>query len=183
MARYTIRPLQRSDFETLMALEEGIFGALGEKVLGPYYVRLCCDFFADTCFLAFADERPVGYLLSFLKDREAYCTTLGIAPEFQGTRVTLRLLMAFTRTIVDRVDVCWFTVDEGNQAARALHRVLGAQEVEVRDDFYGKGQPRIVSRIDRDGLERVRGKYERLGLLDGGRLPAAGQSGAAHADA
>jgi len=169
MARYTIRTLESSDFETLMALEEGIFGAQGEKVLGPYYVRLCCDFFADTCFLALADERPVGYLLSFLKGREAYCTTLGVHPDFQGTRLTLRLLMAFTRSIVERVDVCWFTVDEGNQAARALHHVLGAEEVGVRDDFYGKGQPRIVSRIDRAGLERVRGKYERLGLLGPGR--------------
>jgi ribosomal protein S18 acetylase RimI-like enzyme len=180
MARYTIRTLRSSDFETLMALEDGIFGAHGEKVLGPYYVRLCCDFFAETCLLAFADERPVGYLLSFLKGREAYCTTLGVHPDFQGTRLTLRLLMAFTRSIVERVDVCWFTVDEGNHAARALHHVLGAEEVGVRDDFYGKGQPRLVSRIDRLGLERVRGKYERLGLLDAG---GGARHEAAHADA
>jgi ribosomal protein S18 acetylase RimI-like enzyme len=146
-------------------------------------VRLCCDFFADTCFLAFADERPVGYLLSFLKGREAYCTTLGVAPAFQGTRLTLRLLMAFTRAIVEHVDVCWFTVDEGNHAARALHRVLGAQEVEVRDDFYGKGQPRIVSRIDRAGLERVRGKYERLGLLETSERRASPRFELANADA
>lgn len=183
MARYSIRPLQSSDFETLMTLEDTVFGAQGEQVLGPYYVRLCCDFFAETCFLAFADERPVGYLLSFLKGREAYCTTLGVHPDLQGTRLTLRLLMAFTRTIVDRVDMCWFTVDEGNAAARALHRVLGAEEVGVRDDFYGQGQPRIVSRIDRAGLERVRGKYERLGLLDGGVARGTGRSEAAHADA
>jgi ribosomal protein S18 acetylase RimI-like enzyme len=183
MSRYSIRPLQSRDFETLMALEESIFGALGEKVLGPYYVRLCCDFFADTCFLASVDGRPVAYLLSFVKGREAYCTTLGVHPDFQGTRLTLRLLMAFTRSVVDRIDVCWFTVDQDNAAARALHRVLGAEEVGVRDDFYGQGQPRIVSRIDRAGLERVRGKYERLGLLEGGGAGRQDLSVTAHADA
>jgi ribosomal protein S18 acetylase RimI-like enzyme len=167
-----------------MQLEEGVFGAGGEEVLGPYYVRLCCDFFPDTCFLAFADGRPAGYVLSFLKGREAYCTTLGVHRDFQGTRLTLRLLVAFTRSIIERADVCWFTVDAGNREARALHQVLGAEEVGVRDDYYGKGRARIVSRIDRRGLERVRGKYLRLGLLEAGdKVEAGHQLEATHADA
>lgn len=165
MARYTVRPLKSSDFEPLMQLEETIFGAQGEQLLGPYYVRLCCDFFAETCFIAFADGQPVGYLLSFVKGSEAHCTTLGVHPSFRATRLTLHLLVAFTRSIMPKVDVCWFTVDEDNKAARALHSVLGAEEVGVRSDFYGPGQPRIVSRIDRRGFERSRRRYERLGLV------------------
>jgi ribosomal protein S18 acetylase RimI-like enzyme len=178
MARYTVRTLKSSDFELLMHLEETIFGAQGEKLLGPYYVRLCCDFFGDTCFIAFAEGQAVGYVLSFVKGTEAYCTTLGVHPDFRATRLTLHLLTAFTRAIMPKVDVCWFTVDEDNKAARALHTVLGAEEVGVRSDFYGPGQPRIVSRIDRHAFERSRRRYERLGLVDSHESPQATHAGA-----
>lgn len=165
MARYLVRALTRDDFTTLMELEKEMFGRCDDGVLGPYYVRLCCDFFADSCFVVESEGRPVGYLLSFIKDREAYCTTLAMLPEFQGTRALVGLLRALTQALIDRVDVCWFTVEEDNKAARTLHRMLGAEEVEVREDFYGPGRPRIVSRIDRASLVKAKERFERLGLM------------------
>ncbi len=182
MARREIRPLRSTDFPALMRLEEEVFGAAGEGVLGPYYVRLCCEFFADTCFVAEEEGRAVGYVLCFLRGREAYCTTLAVAPGRQGSRVAVQLLRTLIGAIADRVDACWFTVKEDNVSARALHQALGARDVEVRHDFYGPGDRRIVSRIDRAGFERVRGKLERLGLVEG-RAPeaAAPRAGAAEA--
>ena len=172
MARREIRTLRQEDFTELMRIEEEVFGAAGEGVLGAYYVRLCCEFFADSCFVALEDGRIVGYVLSFLKGREAYCTTLAVAPGRQGSRVAILLLRALTTSLLDRVDSVWFTVKEDNLQARSLHQALGATELGFRDDFYGPGDRRLVSRIDRAGFERLRGRMEKLGIVD--REPLAG---------
>ncbi len=173
MTRYTIRKLASDDFAPLAALENDVFGAMGEAVLCPHYLRLCTEIFHDSCFIALDDDRPVGYLLAFLHGRDVYCTTLAVIPAYQKTRVTVQLIGAFVRHIIDRVDVCWFTVKEDNAPARALHTMLGATEVGRRNDFYGPGDERIVAKIDRATLERLRPKYERLGFIPPRATPAA----------
>src|SRR5688572_24455676 len=144
---YNVRKLASSDFDALMKMEEEIFAQGGESVLGPYYVRLCCEFFTETCFIAYAGDRPAGYILCFINSRDAYCTTLAVHPDYQGTRITVLLLRALVQALMDRVDHCWFTVKEDNGAARTLHAVLGAEEVGVRKNFYGPGDERILACI------------------------------------
>ena len=165
MTDYEIRKLDSGDFDRMMALEQTLFGAKGEKTLGPFYVRLCCDFFNDTCFVAFANGEPVGYLLSFVRGREAYCSTLAIVPEHQRSRLVYRFVHTFVAAIANRVDAVWFTVHEENAEARALHATLGAREIGRHDAYYGQGEPRILSRIDRFAFEKLRARMARLGLL------------------
>jgi ribosomal protein S18 acetylase RimI-like enzyme len=173
MSAYRVRALRREDFAPLMELEETIFGREGESVLGPYYVRLCCEFFCSTCFVAEHEDEIVGYALSFVQDREAYCTTLAVLPRYQRSRVLHLLLGSLARTLAARADSCWFTVRRENQAARLLHAGLGAREIDVRRDFYGPGDDRIVSRIDREAFDRLRRRYGRLGVSESGAAGSA----------
>jgi ribosomal protein S18 acetylase RimI-like enzyme len=165
MSDYEVRPLVPGDFDALMALEQELFGDKGEKMLGPFYTRLCCDFFADTCFLALCDGAPVGYCLAFVRGREAYCSTLAIVPEHQRSRLVFRFVQAFISAIASRVETVWFTVHETNADARALHATLGARELEFHEEYFGPGEPRIVSRIDRVAFEKLRARIARLGLM------------------
>jgi ribosomal protein S18 acetylase RimI-like enzyme len=165
MKTFTIRTLTSDDFTALMKLEKDVFGAMGEDTLCPHYLRLCTEIFSQTCFIAYDDDRPVGYLLSFMRGNEVFCTTLAVIPAYQRSRATMQLISAFVRSVIDVVDACWFTVKEDNAPARALHRMLGATELGRRADYYGPGDERLVSRIDRATFERMRGKYERLGFV------------------
>jgi ribosomal protein S18 acetylase RimI-like enzyme len=166
MADYHVRPLESEDFETLMGLEQSLFGDRGDKTLGPFYVRLCCDFFNETCFLGLAGRKAVGYMLSFVREREAYCSTLAVVPEHQRTRLVLRLVNAFVTVAASRVDSVWFTVHESNLEARSLHATLGAREMTQHGDYFGPGEPRIISRIDRAGFDKLCARMARLGLMN-----------------
>jgi ribosomal protein S18 acetylase RimI-like enzyme len=149
-----------------MRLEDSLFGAQGEKTLGPFYIRLCCNFFADTSFVAIVDGEPVGYALAFVREREGHCATLAIVPKYQRTRVVHELVRELMRSLAHRVDALWFTVHESNLDARALHATLGAREVEHHESYYGEGEPRILSRLDRAAFDKLRSRMTRLGLLE-----------------
>jgi ribosomal protein S18 acetylase RimI-like enzyme len=172
MLGYDVHSLTPRDFDAIMGLEERLFGSKGDKTLGPFYVRLCCDFYGDTSFLACVDGEPAAYILAFVRDREAYCSTLAIVPEYQRTRLVHHLLRRFIRAIASRVDTLWFTVSEENTDARALHATLGARELGLHADYFGPGETRIVSRIERLAFDKLRARMEQLDRIDERRRAA-----------
>ena len=64
MARYLVRTVTSADFATLDRLERSVFGAMGEAVLCRHYLRLCCEFFADSCFGRHAIRAGIGFNLA-----------------------------------------------------------------------------------------------------------------------
>lgn len=159
---YTVRPLTQEDFLRLYRLEQEIWGARGEDMLCPFYLRLCIEQFGDICFLALDGERPVGYVLNILRQSTVYCATLAVHPNYQRTRVTYLLVSAMVKRL-DELDVneCWFTVSPNNHAAREVHASLGARVIGERHDYYGPGDTRLVSRIDREQIIRLRQRFRR----------------------
>ena len=80
MGDYEVRNLTSGDYDAIMELEDTIFGGEGETLLCPYYVRLCTDFYNDTCFIVFHQGKPVAYCvhnriaLAFVSpQRDEYC--------------------------------------------------------------------------------------------------------------
>lgn len=161
MTAFQVRTLRSEDFEVLRQLEADIFGGAGYGLLCPYYVRLCTDFYADTCFLALAGDHPVGYILCLVRDREAYCPRLGVRADVQGTGAAMRLMGAVVRTLIERrFDRIWFTVKPDNAHARALYRRIGAVERGTRRDFFAQGDELIVQELDRPALEQLHQRLE-----------------------
>ena len=86
-ARYTVRSLGSSDYAHLRRLEEEIWSGDGAGELCPHYLRLCTELYRDWCFLALDGDRPVGYVLNFVKGTTVYCATLAVHPEYQKGRL------------------------------------------------------------------------------------------------
>ena len=95
-----------------------------------------------------------------------YCATLAVHPDFQKTRVNYLLIRAMVKKLLlEGTEQCRFLVEPDNHDARSVHAALGARVVAEVDNFYGKGDKRIWSVIDRDDMERIRARYTRLKLV------------------
>ena len=99
--RYAVRPLTSADYRHLRRLESEIWGGDATGQLCPYYLRLCTEMYGDWCFLAMEGDRPVGYVLNFVKGKTAYCATLAVHPEYQKTRVNYLLIRAMVKKLVE----------------------------------------------------------------------------------
>ncbi len=164
--RYTVRALRSEDYAHLEALERALWGEDPIGTLGPYYLRLCTEFYGDWCFLAFDGERPVGYVLNFPKGKVAYCATLAVLPAYQKTKVNYLLIRAMVRKLLDEgMEACRFCVEPDNHAARSVHESLGARVVAEVRDYYRPGDVRLWSEIGQRDLEALRDRYTRLKLV------------------
>lgn len=129
MSSVAVRTLRSRDLASLLDLEDRIFRRRGERVLGMDFLAICCEHFADTCFLALEDGAPIGYLLCFVRERRAYCTTLALLPGHRDGPSAFLLAQSLLEALVGRADTCYFTVGDEDPSARSLLSGLGAVPV------------------------------------------------------
>lgn len=157
----TIRFIRSDDYEKLQQMEAEIFGKAGYPLVGSYYLRVCTELFADSCFLAFANELPVGYVLTFVNGDVAYCTRLGVVDKHQGSSAAIQLIAATVDTLIRKnVRLLWFTVRPDNTHARKLYRKIGAVERGTRRDFFVPGDELLLLEMDGLSLQRFSEKSE-----------------------
>ena len=81
-----------------------------------------------------------GLLIARRAADEAELITLGVAPACRHAGLGRALLQAAIAALRDSGATCLFLeVDEGNEAALALYRSLGANAVGHRPGYYGSG--------------------------------------------
>ena len=164
-------------FDALTALERDIFGRQGKNAL-PLLHSPLLRFLRRDLLPRLRRRRPVGYLLSFVKDREVYCTTLAIRAEYQRTRV---VVLAHPRV-----------PDRHHRPRRLLlvHR-RGGQPGRARPAPHarrrgGRRAARLLRRRRSTAscrastaprFEELRPKYERLGLVEPPRRRRGGARG------
>ena len=159
-ARYAVRPLSSSDYVHLRRLEAEIWSGDGAGELCPHYLRLCTELYGDWCFLAMDGDRPVGYVLNFVKGTTVYCATLAVHPDYQKGRANYLLIRAMvSKLLQEKVDECRFLVEPGNEDARSVHQALGARVVAQVPDYSAPGATRLWSAITRQALEPVRPRH------------------------
>lgn len=164
--RYLVRSIGPADFGHLQRLEQEIWGHDAAGQLCPHYLRLCTDVFPEWSFLALEEDRPVAYVLNFPKGRTAFCATLAVHPDHQKGKASYLLIRAMICKLLEEdIEECRFLVEPDNQEARRVHATLGARVVGEHRDFYRPGDHRLVSVIDRQDLDRIRHRYERLKLV------------------
>ncbi len=165
-SRFVLRPLKSEDFHHLQQLEEAIWASDSSGQLCPYYLRLCTEFYAEWCFIAFADGKPVGYVLNFPKGKINYCATLAVLPEFQKTRVSYLLIRAMVSKLLEEdMEECRFLVEPENTDARDVHQSLGARVIGEVQDYYHKGDRRLISVIAKHDMDSLKAKYSRMRLV------------------
>lgn len=164
--RYMVRVLEPGDFRHLQRLEREIRGQDAEEQACPFCLRLCTEHYPDWCFLAFEDDRPVGYVLNFPREKVNYCAALAVHPDFRKSAASRLLIRAMVvKLLREGMEECRFLVEPGDRKIRGIQESLGARVVGEVRDYSREGDTRLWSAITRNDFERVRTKYTRLQLV------------------
>jgi [ribosomal protein S18]-alanine N-acetyltransferase len=127
----------------MAALHAGCFDRPSDR---PWDEAAMTQFIAGpgtVCLIGFANDAgqvPAGLLIARIAADEAELLTLGVVPACRRTGLGRALLEEATAGLRAKgAQRLFLEVEDGNTAARALYRVLGAEPVGRRTRYYENG--------------------------------------------
>jgi ribosomal-protein-alanine N-acetyltransferase len=147
-AHVSLRPMQRTDIDAVLAIEERAFPQPWSRNF--FEKELAASQAACTVAVGGGDGRAmiVGYTVCWRVLDELHLLNVAVHPEHRGGAIGRRLVEAVLdggRTTGARV--VYLEVRAGNVAARRLYRRLGFRDLGVRRAYYGPGQDAIVMEL------------------------------------
>lgn len=114
---------------------------------------------AARCWVAELDGQVVGMLVLWLIVDEAHIATLAIQPEYRRQGLAKRLLVEALRTAYQEgARQALLEVRAGNEAAQAMYRTFGFEEVGRRARYYkDNGEDAILMTMGKmEGMVEIR---------------------------
>jgi ribosomal-protein-alanine N-acetyltransferase len=126
----TVRPAQRRDLPTLLALDASIFGPVWHKPIGNFEDALARAF---SFTVAEEDGRLIGYQWSDKLQEHGHITRLAVRPDWENRGVGIRLLTEAMTAMV-KAGAAWITLNtqESNLRSRRLYERHGFRMVDQR---------------------------------------------------
>jgi [ribosomal protein S18]-alanine N-acetyltransferase len=143
----SLRPMQLSDVEAVMAVEVRAYGHPWSQ--GNFVDSLTAGYLAQ---LMVSDEGQVlCYFVAMPGVDELHLLNITVAPERQSTGLGRLLMREVEQQARQRQFAhLWLEVRESNERARSLYRRLGLEEVGLRKGYYPAGNRRedaVVMRL------------------------------------
>jgi ribosomal-protein-alanine N-acetyltransferase len=139
-----IRPARPEDVEDLVRLDVEAFGDIA---YGRTTFQQLFDISAECCLVADDSSGLLGYALTAITPSrdKGWLLALAVTPNAKGRGIGRRL----TQVTVDilrslEVTAAWLTVEPDNEPAISLYRSMGFMEKEMRADYFGPGEDRLV---------------------------------------
>jgi len=154
-APITIAPLERTDLDQVMAIEQASFTM-------PWSRNLFLSEFANepvSLMLAAYEEAAgrelAGYIVCWVVADEVHILDLATRPDLRRHGIARQLVLAALRIAFDRgARSAYLEVRESNRTALKLYGGVGFEQTQVREEYYDHPvENAIVMRL---GVERLR---------------------------
>jgi ribosomal-protein-alanine N-acetyltransferase len=143
-----IRPARPEDLNNLTQLDAAAFGDLAYP---PFVLRQLFDVYIDCWLVANHPSGLLGYALpavSPMRNDEGWLLALAVHDDARGHGVGRRLVQASLDILRSLgVTATWLTVEPDNIPAIALYRSMGFTAKELRQDYLGPGEHRLVMKL------------------------------------
>jgi ribosomal-protein-alanine N-acetyltransferase len=136
-----IREMQFDDLDAVCSIEHDVFPNPWPRV----FFENDLESGNAVAFVAWADDRVIGYALGSCIDVELHITNIAVAPKYQKHGIGSRLLLKMEGVAVERGNMfAYLEVRTSNRAAITMYRKHGYDILYTRKRYYIDGDDAYV---------------------------------------